>query len=186
VFVIGLRAARPTRELGEHSTWLSHLPGVQVARGDSVLGAEVAAIESLLDGFDPRTTRVGLVGFAGSENPYEHNAWTDAALTSNYAQVRKALADRLLIDPEGGTDLSAGLLRGAIELLGTRSAESQPREHAVRHLVVLTDGMPTLPMNDPVHAAIARRASWRADIRVHVFAIGARPRTRASTSARRG
>ena len=159
--------------LGEHSTWLSHLPGVQVARSDSVLGAEVAAIESLLDGLDPRTTRVGLVGFAGSENPYEHNAWTDAPLTSNYTQVRKALADRLLIDPEGGTDLSAGLLRGAIELLGTRSAESQPREHAVRHLVVLTDGMPTLPLNGPVHAAIrAARKLAKHDIRVHIFAIG--------------
>ena len=110
--------------LGRQSGWLSRLPGVEVARGDSVLGAEVASIESLLDGLDPRTTRVGLVSFAGSENPHADHAWVEAPLSANYDEMRKALADRLLVDPEGGTDLAAGLLRGAIELLGTRSAES--------------------------------------------------------------
>lgn len=158
--------------LGERSGWLSHLPGLGVARGDSVLGAEVAAIESLLDGFDARTTRVGLVSFAGSDYP-STNAWVDAPLTSDFRQMRSALADRLLVDPEGGTDLAAGLLRGAIELLGTRSAESQPRKSATRHLVVLTDGMPTLPESDPVDAAIrAAHSLAKRGICVHVFAIG--------------
>jgi hypothetical protein len=32
--------------LGKHSSWLSHLPGVEVARSDSRLVAEVAAIQS--------------------------------------------------------------------------------------------------------------------------------------------
>src|SRR6516164_8263324 len=129
----------------ESKSWLSRLPGVKVRRADSVLGAEVAAIESLLDGFDARVTRVGLVSFAGDLNPYSNHAWVDSPLTSDFQAVRNALADRLLVDPEGGTDLAAGLLRGAIELLGTRSAESQPRAHATRNLVVLTDGLPTLP-----------------------------------------
>jgi Mg-chelatase subunit ChlD len=161
--------------LGSRSSWLSHLPGAQVSRGDSVLGAEVAAIESLLDGFDARTTRVGLVSFAGGDgrNPNTNNAWVEAPLTSDYKQLRSALADRLLVDPEGGTDLAAGLLRGAIELLGTRSAESQPRAHATRHLVVLTDGMPTLPEFNPVDSAIrAAHSLAKRGIIVHVFAIG--------------
>jgi len=159
--------------LGETSTWISHLPGVRVSRTNSILGAEVAAVESMLGGFDPRTARVGLVSFAGSENPYEHHAWTDAPLTSNYAAIRNALSDRMMVDPEGGTDLSAGLLRGAIELLGTRSADSKPRAHAVRHLVLLTDGLPTLPENDPVRAAKrAARKLAKHGIRVHIFAIG--------------
>ena len=159
--------------LGEHSSWISHLPGVKVSRSDSILGAEVAAVESMLGSFDPRTTRVGLVSFAGSENPYEQHAWTDAPLTSNYPAIRSALVDRLQVDPDGGTDLAAGLLRGAIELLGTRSADSQPRAHAVRHLVVLTDGLPTLPESDPVRAATrAARKLAKHGIRVHIFAIG--------------
>jgi Mg-chelatase subunit ChlD len=158
--------------LGQHSGWLSHLPGVEVAREDSVLGAEVAAIESLLDGFDPRTTRVGLVSFAGGEYP-STNAWVDAPLTSDFKQIRSALADRLLVDPEGGTDLAAGLLRGAIELLGTRSAESQPRAKATKTLVLMTDGIPTLPERNPVDAAIrAGHSLAKKGIVVHVFAIG--------------
>ena len=157
----------------ESKSWLSRLPGVKVRRADSVLGAEVAAIESLLDGFDARVTRVGLVSFAGDLNPYSNHAWVDSPLTSDFQAVRNALADRLLVDPEGGTDLAAGLLRGAMELLGTRSAESQPRAHATRNLVVLTDGLPTLPERDPAEAAIrAARSLEKRDIRVHVFAIG--------------
>ncbi|HXZ86167.1 MAG TPA: vWA domain-containing protein [Myxococcota bacterium] len=159
--------------LGKSSGWLSHLPGVRVARADSVLGAEVSAIESLLDGFDPRVTRVGLVSFAGDLNPYASHAWVDAPLTSDFQEVRNALADRLLVDPEGGTDLAAGLLRGAIELIGSRSAESRPRTHATRHLVLLTDGLPTLPERDPVDAAIrAAHSLEKRNIRVHVFTIG--------------
>ena len=157
----------------EAKSWLSRLPGVKVSRADSVLGAEVSAIESLLDGFDARVTRVGLVSFAGDLNPYSNHAWVDAPLTSDFQAIRNALADRLLVDPEGGTDLAAGLLRGAIELLGTRSAESQPRSHSTKNLVVMTDGLPTLPERDPVEAAIrAARSLEKRDIRVHVFAIG--------------
>ncbi len=161
--------------IGTRSGWLSRLPGVEVSRSESVLGAEVAAIESLLDGLDPRTTRVGLVSFAGDGNPHAASAWVDAPLTSNYAELRRALEDRLLVDPEGGTNLSAGLLRGAIEVLGTRSAESSKRRNAARHLVVLTDGLPTLPERDPEGAAIASaRKLAKRGVRVHVFEIGGR------------
>jgi Mg-chelatase subunit ChlD len=155
------------------SGWLARLPGMKVSRSASILGAEVASIESLLDGFDPRTTRVGIVSFAGDESPYSSHAWTDAPLTTNYEEIRSALADRMLVPPEGGTDLAAGLLRGAIELLGTRSADSKPREHATKHIVVLTDGLPTLPEFRAVPAARrAARSLANRHIRVHIFAIG--------------
>ena len=161
--------------IGEKSSWLSRLPGMPVKSGESILAAEVAAIESLLHGFDARTTRVGLVSFAGSEDPHAASAWVEAPLTSDYAQLRRALEDRLLVDPEGGTDLRGGLLRGAIELLGTRSAESTPRRNAGRHLVVLTDGLPTLPEGDPDGGAIrAARSLAKRGVRAHVFEIGAR------------
>jgi Mg-chelatase subunit ChlD len=176
VFVIDTSGSTASSSgLGAGSGWLKRLPGVPVKRSESILGAEVAAIESLLGDFDPRTTRVGLVSFAGSENPHADSAWVEAPLTSDYAEMRRALADRLLVDPEGGTNLRAGLLRGAIELLGTRSAESRPRKNAGRHLVVLTDGLPTLPERNPEGAAIrAARSLAKRGVRAHVFEIGGR------------
>ena len=176
VFVIDTSGSTASSSgVGAGSSWLKRLPGVPVRRSESILGAEVGAIESLLGGFDPRTTRVGLVSFAGDENPHANHAWVEAPLTSDYAQMRKALSDRLLVDPEGGTDLRAGLLRGAIELLGTRSAESTPRKSAGLHLVVLTDGLPTLPERDPEGGAIrAARSLAKRGVRAHVFEIGAR------------
>ncbi|HTO05931.1 MAG TPA: vWA domain-containing protein [Myxococcota bacterium] len=159
--------------LGGRSSWIAHLPGMRVSRADSILGAEVASVESLLDGFDPRTTRVGIVSFAGDESPYSSHASTDAPLTSDYQEIRDALAERMLVAPEGGTDLAAGLLRAAIELLGTKSADSKPRAHATKHAVVLTDGLPTLPAYRAVPAARrAARSLANHDIRVHIFAIG--------------
>lgn len=164
--------------IGEGSGWLKQL-GVSVSRAESILGAEVAAIESLLDGFDPRTTRVGLVSFAGELDPRVDSAWVEAPLTSDYRELRRALEDRMLVDPEGGTNLRAGLLRGGVEVLGTRSAESRPRRNAGRHLVVLTDGLPTLPQGDPEGGAIrAARSLAKRGVRVHVFEIGAASRAR--------
>jgi len=170
--------------IGEGSGWLKRLPGVSVSRTESILGAEVAAIASLLDGFDARTTRVGLVSFAGELDPRVDSAWVEAPLTSDYAAMRRALEDRLLVDPEGGTNLRAGLLRGAIELLGTRSAQSRPRSNAGRHLVVLTDGLPTLPQGNPEGGAIrAARSLAKRGIRVHVFEIGAASRSGSRSGA---
>ena len=170
--------------VGAGSSWLKKLPGVPVSRTESILGAEVAAVRALLDGFDPRTTRVGLVSFAGEGDPRVDSAWVEAPLTSNYAEMRKALDDRLLVDPEGGTNLRAGLLRGAIEVLGTRSAESRPRPNAGRHLVVLTDGIPTLPEGNPEGAAIhAARSLAKRGVRVHVFEIGAASWSRSRAGA---
>lgn len=171
--------------VGEGSGWLKRMPGVPVSRTESILGAEVAAIESLLDGFDPRTTRVGLVSFAGEMDPRVDSAWVEAPLTSDFRELRKALEDRLLVDPEGGTNLRAGLLRGGIEVLGTRSAESRPRRNAGRHLVVLTDGLPTLPERDPEGGAIrAARSLAKRGVRVHVFEIGAASRARSRSGAK--
>ena len=60
-------------------------------RGDSVLAAEVQAVRTLLGQLDPRTTRVGVVTFAGDQDPITNDAFTEAALTAEYGDVEKAL-----------------------------------------------------------------------------------------------
>jgi len=150
--------------------------------GDSVLAAEVAAVGSLLDSFDPRTTRVGIVTFSGSQNASSDHAWVEVPLTPEYRRVRSGLEQVLLAGAEGGTNMYAGLRLAGIELGGGRSAESTRRAGSQRHIVLLTDGFPTLPgrptrggerspESEDRAIAIAQRLGKKG-VRVHTFAIG--------------
>jgi len=145
------------------------MPPLFSSRGDSILAAEVAAVELVMTHLSPRTTRVGIVTFS-------HRSWVDAPLTHDYDEVRLALGDILDRGPEGGTNMKSGVLRGSIELLGTKSAASSRRKGAERVLVFVTDGRPTLPFasdNRNVREAVrsAEKAAAR-EVRVHSFAVG--------------
>ena len=59
--------------------------------GDSILAAEVAAVQTLLDQLDPRTTRVGVVTFGGDSSPFTADAETRVPLTTSYERVRRGL-----------------------------------------------------------------------------------------------
>jgi Mg-chelatase subunit ChlD len=146
-------------------------------RGDSVLAAEVAAVRTLLDQLDPRTTRVGVVTFSGDNDPLTPDASTVVPLTSDFARVEKGLDEILDFGPNGMTNMVSGVLTGTIELLGTQSAYSERREGARRVMIFLTDGVPTLPyMSQP--ASNVREAihyslkAAKADIRIDTYAIG--------------
>jgi hypothetical protein len=150
--------------------------------GDSILAAEVAAVRSLLDTFDPRTTRVGVVTFSGSPNASSDHAWVEVPLTSEYRKVRSGLEEILLAGAEGGTNMYAGLRLAGMELGGGRSAESTKRAGSQRHIVLLTDGFPTLPGRPRPRGERSPEAEDRAiamaqrlgkkGVRVHTFAIG--------------
>jgi hypothetical protein len=146
-------------------------------RGDSVLAAEVQAVRTLLSQLDPRTTRVGLVTFAGDSDPMTLDAYTEVPLTVEYEKIDDALGDILRRDSQGLTNMVAGLNLGMIELLGTQSAYSTPREGSRRIVLFLTDGQPTLPIENSQlqnskmaieHAARARKF----DIRIDTYAVG--------------
>jgi len=152
--------------------------------GDSILAAEVAAARQVLHGLDPRSTRVGLVAFAGeaigdgSRYSKRRPAYTIEGLTRDYDRVEHGLDDLLATDPEGNTHMAAGVDQATIELLGLRGSYSQTDPGSEKVMFFFTDGQPTLPYGpgaeaDNVRAVLraANRAS-RGFIRIHSFAIG--------------
>jgi hypothetical protein len=152
--------------------------------GDSILAAEIAAARQLMRGLDPRTTRLGLVVFAGDpggggwSRKHARPAYTLEALTRDYTRVERSLDYLLASEPEGSTHMAAGVDQATVELLGLRGATSDPDPEAEKVVFFFTDGQPTLPYGpdaeaDNVRAVLraANRAN-RGSIRIHSFAIG--------------
>ena len=162
------------------SSWLSIfgqvLPLPNTDRGDSVLAAEIAAVKTLLEQLDPRTTRVGVTAFSGDRDVMTPDAYTVVPLTTDFDRVRKGLDDLLDYGPNGMTNMAEGVDRGIIELIGSRSAYSEPRIGARRVMLFLTDGTPTLPYvtrRDNIREAISRASrAARWGVRIDTYAIG--------------
>ena len=153
------------------------LPLPNSDKGDSVLAAEIAGCRILLKQLDPRTTRVGVVSFAGDSNALTPDAQTEVPLTTDYNKVERGLDAIFRRGPEGMTNMVSAMNLATIELLGTQSAYSQRREGAKRVIMFLTDGQPTLPLEGATlqNAKMAIQQAVRAaklDIRVDTFAIG--------------
>ena len=146
-------------------------------RGDNILAAEIAAVETMLMQLDPRTTRVGIITFSGDPDPFTPDAETWVALTSDYAKARRELAEIREQGPFGRTNMVTAVLLGTAELLGTSSAFSERREGAKRIMIFLTDGTPTLPLdgapNQNARMAIQKaKQAGRYGIRIDTYAIG--------------
>jgi len=155
--------------------------------GDSILAAEVAAARKLLGGLDPRSTRVGLVTFAGQ--PVEGHpgvlgftrvrlaALTEEPLTSDYKRLYRGLAAVPERGALGMTHMAAGVDQASLELLGLEGSLSRPDPESEKVVLFFTDGEPTLPVwgseSGNVRAVLqsAQRAR-RAGVRIHSFAIG--------------
>jgi len=155
--------------------------------GDSILAAEVAAARQLLRGLDPRSTRVGVVSFAGELEDGQDGffvrrprqpAITLEPLTDDYARVKRALDSIAARDPTGGTNMAAGVDQATVELMGLRGALSKKNPRSEKIVLFFTDGQPTLPHGPGFEAdntrAVLRAANraQRANIRIHSFAIG--------------
>lgn len=154
--------------------------------GDSILAAEVAAAHQLLSGLDTRSTRVGLVTFAGDPEPQgglfgrtaPPPAITEVPLTTDYDRIRHALSAVLQRGPFGATHMAAGVDQATIELRGFTGALSQVDPKSEKIVLFLTDGQPTLPAGpgfDSANVNAVLRAAdraRRAGVRFHAFAIG--------------
>ncbi len=156
--------------------------------GDSVLAAEIAAATRVLESFDPRSTRVGLVTFAGSPLPQPGaisigrrggpSAVTEQALTVEYGRVEKALEHVLERGPDGLTNMTEGLRTAVRELKGFRGGVSKTDPGSEKVVLFFTDGQPTLPYDGGAIAqnvrSVLRAADQarRAGVTIHSFAIG--------------
>jgi Mg-chelatase subunit ChlD len=153
----------------------------------SILAAEVAAAERLLEKLDPRTTLVGVVTFAGAYDsftglgvPNRTSAILEQPMTANYQEVRVALNRILRRGPSGGTEMAAGVRLAVRELAGLQGAISRLRPQSRKVAFLLTDGFPTLPFGqvnsmDPGDVEVAVRAAAvaaKAKITIHTFALG--------------
>jgi hypothetical protein len=151
---------------------------------DSILAAEVAAAKTLVAGLDPRSTRVGVVSFAGQAEKsrtgrvlIERAALTREPLTSDPRRLRRAL-DAVRDDGAFGmTHMAAGIDLATLELLGLEGALSRHDPESAKAILFFTDGEPTLPSLDSAAdnvsavLAAAQRAR-RAGVRIDSFAIG--------------
>jgi hypothetical protein len=154
--------------------------------GDSILAAEVSAARKMLRGLDPRSTRVGLVTFAGDppgsggllRRGPRKAAITEEPLTSDYARVDRALDDVLKRGPDGMTNMAEGLDLAWVELTGLRGSLSEPDPESEKVILFFTDGQPTLPYepffeSDNVKAVLrAADRARRMKVKIHSFAIG--------------
>ncbi|MFQ5521252.1 MAG: VWA domain-containing protein, partial [Candidatus Methylomirabilia bacterium] len=170
--------------------------------GSSILDAEVGAVNQFLGVLDRRTTRVGIITFAGAHHafsgfgvPGSINAWVEQPLTSDYEAVRRVLLHIMRRGSNGGTDMAAGLRLSIGELLSLQGALSRPRPGARKVALLLTDGFPTLPFGsvndmdrqDEAAAINAARVAAKGGILIHTFCLGpeALSRPRACTEAAR-
>lgn len=155
--------------------------------GDSILAAEVAAARQLLHGLDPRSTRVGVISFAGQppdanfrfgvQRP-EPPAVTLQPLTDDFSKAEYALDQLLEIPPAGATHMAAGLDLATTELRGLPGSLSRENTRSEKIVLFFTDGQPTLPHGvgfdrDNIDSVLrAANRAGRASIQVHSFAIG--------------
>jgi len=153
---------------------------------DSILAAEIAAAERLLEGLDPRTTRVGIVTFAGEPagppvlGPrgmrINKAAITQEPLTSDFRRLRVGLERVQQAGSAGMTHMAAGVDLAVLELLGLEGSVSRPLAESEKVILFFTDGEPTLPYTGDapnVRAVLgsAQRAR-QTGVRIHSFAIG--------------
>lgn len=153
------------------------LPLPSSDKGDSILAAEVAALRTLLDQLDPRTTRVGVVAFAGDDDPMTADAWVDVPLTTDFKKIGRALDDVYSRGPQGMTNMMDAIKLATIELIGTSTAFSTRRENSRRIILFMTDGHPTLPLQNAQlqNARMAIDQALRArkfDVRIDTYALG--------------
>ncbi len=164
-------------------------PGVRSTDpDDTILNAQVRAALALLEGLDARRVRVGLISFAGDvdpatgrrRSPNQQDAWLEAPLTDDFASMRRSLAGILARGPHGATNFAAGIRLAVTELSGLSGAQSRARPEARKVALLLTDGLPTLPVGrgtdvDPGDEEAALRAAdlaHAAGVSINTYAIG--------------
>jgi len=138
---------------------------------NSIFAAEIVASRRMLSRLDVGTTRVGVVTFSDG-------AQVRQPLTHDFERAGQVLDEIYRAGPNGGTNMVEGIRVGIKELLGLGASEK--RIDAIKTQLLLTDGLPSLPVGqgkrstpeDTKLAINAARISGKAGMSVHVFGLG--------------
>ena len=143
--------------------------------GDNVLACEIQAARTLLTQLDPESTRVGVIAFSGDRDPNVPDARIVAALSNDYAEVDRRLAELLEAGPQQETNLIAAVQLATLEFerafLADRGADVQ------RLVLLISDGESSLPaalMPGARAQASIEAASDAAEVgvRIYTYAVG--------------
>lgn len=156
----------------------------------------VGALRRLPANREGERIRIGVVTFAGDDRFHripegrsfdptpeaiyglaKRDATLVSPITGDYDALDRALRELLDVEPNGMTNLAAGIGRAVAELTGNigRGSRSVPRPEAVKVIHLMTDGKPRLPYDRDTAEKAAVRAARMAgaeDIRINVFAMG--------------
>ncbi len=165
------------RSMSTRSTWHDDT---------SVLEGETRAAKQLLRTLGDASLRAGIAGFSGDRiDPFTEDllappdpSWTEVGLTDDHACVADHLDWIATRDPRGTTHTASGIDQATRELAGLSESVSHRDRTRRRVIVLITDGIPTLPPGPgfprenfrSVQRALAR--AFRADVRVFAIAIG--------------
>jgi len=131
--------------------------------GDTIASAELAAAQRLVQRLDADRTQVGLVTFAGRAQVIES--------VGSVAQARSRLETLRPRLDTSGTNLG-GAIHTALALLArTQRSSTEPRHQMI---LVLSDGMPTIPYPEVNARRYAIEAAERArdsGVRIHTLAL---------------
>jgi hypothetical protein len=171
--------------------------------GDSIFRAQISAganlvrvLDSLPGNEGGRRIRVGIVTYAGAERFRLDPAAEDLALsfeaiyalaardarvalplTSDYSAAIRTLEKLWGTTPVGMTNVAAGIGRAVVELTADteRGAASEPRPHAEKIILFLSDGKPRLPydrLQAERMAMYAGKFASHSGVRINAFALG--------------
>ncbi len=136
----------------------------------SVLDAELNAFARLIASLDPHRIAITVLSFSGDHEPESRDVWTEVQLTNDYALVLSGLERIRRRGGFGMTNTSAAIDQARRELLlGVSEAARSPRM-----LVLITDGVPTLPHRErrPNERAVALAVERAAQDGVQVYILG--------------
>lgn len=158
---------------------------------DRVIDLELAAAREFISQFDLTFARLGIVKFSRYTDDdgvvQSDRTRVVQALTQDADALETALSTISSEGVEGGTDLAAGIRlstealsdAGAIISIATGDDGTEVEVYAEKHIVVLTDGVPTLPYGsgltqeaqDRVEALTAAQEARSANVFIHPVVI---------------
>ena len=135
--------------------------------GDTILQAEISAARKLIERLDPKTTRMGLMSFAGG-------ARVHAPIGSSQQELYDALI-RLPTEPDSlGTSFDTALKLARLQFEGNKQP-ANPEDRRNLAIILLSDGSPTSPPpieHAEAFAVLSAQDAAKLGVRIYAFALG--------------